>query len=187
MSSSRPGQPFQGLLEVQRRPLAPVAGQLQVVGHRVDDLQAAAVLGGGRHRVVSKGELVKRVRGRLPAVWDVGAAACLVVGEATNSDFFRALAYIGFFLNLFNLLPIVPLDGGRAMAAMAPWMWFLGFAAIVALAVIFPNPIILIIAVFAGFETWKRWKQRRQGGAAQEAYYKVSPRNRNTTVVSRSN
>ena len=29
--------------------------------------------------------------------------------------------------NLFNLLPVVPLDGGRAMAAMAPWMWFLGF------------------------------------------------------------
>ena len=44
----------------------------------------------------------------------------------------RALAYVGFFLNLFNLLPVVPLDGGRAMAAMAPWMWFLGLGALVA-------------------------------------------------------
>ena len=34
--------------------------------------------------------------------------------------------YTGFFLNLFNLLPVVPLDGGRAMAAMSPWMWFVG-------------------------------------------------------------
>ena len=44
-----------------------------------------------------------------------------------------ALAYVGFLINLFNLLPVVPLDGGRAMAAMAPWMWFVGFGALVAL------------------------------------------------------
>ena len=65
--------------------------------------------------------------------------------EATNSDMLRALAYVGFFLNLFNLLPVVPLDGGRAMAAMAPWMWFLGLGALVALLFVFPNPILLII------------------------------------------
>ena len=29
-----------------------------------------------------------------------------------------ALAFTGFFLNLFNLLPIVPLDGGRIVAAI---------------------------------------------------------------------
>src|SRR5438128_5503368 len=61
-----------------------------------------------------------------PVLGSVGAAACLAIGEAADSDLFRALAYIGFFLNLFNLLPVVPLDGGRAMAAMAPWMWFVG-------------------------------------------------------------
>ena len=46
------------------------------------------------------------------------------IASATGNDFWRALAFTGFFLNLFNLLPVVPLDGGRAMAAMAPWMWF---------------------------------------------------------------
>ena len=45
----------------------------------------------------------------------------------TGHDYWRALGYTGFFLNLFNLLPVVPLDGGRAMAAMSPWMWFAGF------------------------------------------------------------
>ena len=40
-----------------------------------------------------------------------------VIGVLTGSDLLLALAYIGFFLNLFNLLPVVPLDGGRAMAA----------------------------------------------------------------------
>jgi Zn-dependent protease len=47
-----------------------------------------------------------------PAYGGVGAAACWVIGEATNSDLFRALAYAGFLINLINLLPIGILDGG---------------------------------------------------------------------------
>jgi Zn-dependent protease len=113
-----------------------------------------------------------------PILGTLGSAACLVIGEAANSDFFRALAYIGFFLNLFNLLPVVPLDGGRAMAAMAPWMWFIGFGALVALLFIIPNPILLIIVVFGGLETWRRWRARKTRSLEQAAYYRVSPRNR---------
>ena len=118
-----------------------------------------------------------------PILGSLGAAVCVVIWQITGHDYWRALAFTGFFLNLFNLLPVVPLDGGRAMAAMAPWMWFVGFAAMIALAVIWPNPIILIIVVFAAFETWRRWKQRRAGGAAQEAYYRVSPRNRALVAI----
>ena len=98
-----------------------------------------------------------------PILGSIGSAACLVIWHVTGHDFWRALAFTGFFLNLFNLLPVVPLDGGRAMAAMAPWMWFLGFLGMIALAFIFPNPIILIIVVFAGLETYKRWQLRRSG------------------------
>ena len=113
-----------------------------------------------------------------PVLGSAGAGVCLAIGEAANSDFFRALAYIGFFLNLFNLLPIVPLDGGRAMAAMAPWTWFVGFGVLVALELLFPSPILLIIILFAGYELYRRWKQRKSGSAAQAAYYRVSTRNR---------
>jgi Zn-dependent protease len=113
-----------------------------------------------------------------PVLGTAGAAVCLGIGEATNSDFFRALAYIGFFLNLFNLLPIVPLDGGRAMAAMAPFMWFVGFGALVVLELLFPSPILLIIAVFAAYELYRRWQRRKSGSVADAAYYRVSPRNR---------
>ncbi|MGZ4294942.1 MAG: site-2 protease family protein [Solirubrobacteraceae bacterium] len=113
-----------------------------------------------------------------PVLGTVGSAACLVIWQITGHDYWRALGYTGFFLNLFNLLPVVPLDGGRAMAAMSPWMWFLGFAGIVALAILFPNPIILIIALLAGYETYRRWQQRRQGDAVTQAYYRVSPRHR---------
>jgi Zn-dependent protease len=113
-----------------------------------------------------------------PILGSIGSAACIVVWQATGSDLWRALAFTGFFLNLFNLLPVVPLDGGRAMAAMAPWMWFVGFAAMLALAFVFPNPIIWIIVLFAGLETYRRWQQRRAGGAEQQAYYRVNPLNR---------
>jgi Zn-dependent protease len=113
-----------------------------------------------------------------PILGTVGAAACLVIGEAANSDLFRALAYIGFFLNLFNLLPVVPLDGGRAMAAMAPWMWFVGLGALVALVLVIPNPILLIIIVFAAIETWRRWQARKTRSLEQAAYYRVSRRGR---------
>ena len=113
-----------------------------------------------------------------PVLGTFGAAACLVIGDAANSDFFRALAYVGFFLNLFNLLPIVPLDGGRAMAAMAPWMWFAGFGVLVALELLYPNPIMLIIVIFAGYELYRRWQARKSGWVAQAAYYRVRPRHR---------
>jgi Zn-dependent protease len=113
-----------------------------------------------------------------PILGTIGSAACLVIWHLTGHDFWRALAFTGFFLNLFNLLPVVPLDGGRAMAAMAPWMWFVGFLGMVALAIVFPNPIILIIVVFAGYETYRRWQMRRSGSEEQLAYYNVRPRDR---------
>jgi len=113
-----------------------------------------------------------------PVLGTAGSAVCLAIGEATGSDLFRALAYIGFFLNLFNLLPIVPLDGGRAMAAMAPWTWFLGFGVLVALELLFPNPILLIITLFAAYELYRRWQARKSRSPQQQAYYRVSPRNR---------
>jgi Zn-dependent protease len=113
-----------------------------------------------------------------PILGSLGAAALIPIAHATGNDLWQALAFTGFFLNLFNLLPVLPLDGGRAMAAMSPALWFLGFAGLVALAIVFPNPIILIIVLVGGMETWRRWKQRRAGGDEQQAYYRVSARNR---------
>jgi len=106
-----------------------------------------------------------------PVLGSVGAAACLIPAALGGGDIWRALAFTGFFLNLFNLAPVVPLDGGRAMAAMAPWMWFVGFAALLAFVIAFPNPIGLLILLFGGMETWRRWQARKDPGA--QAYYRV--------------
>ncbi len=113
-----------------------------------------------------------------PVVGSLGASLCLLVWQLTGDSFWQALGFTGLFINLFNLLPVVPLDGGRAMAAMAPWMWAIGLAAVIGLAVAFPNPLLVIIAVFAAIETYGRLRRRRAGGAAQEAYYRVAPHER---------
>ncbi|MDQ3992590.1 MAG: site-2 protease family protein, partial [Actinomycetota bacterium] len=63
-----------------------------------------------------------------PIVGSLGAAAVWGLGEALDSDLLIALAFVGFLLNLFNLLPIVPLDGGRAVAALHPAIWMIGLA-----------------------------------------------------------
>ncbi len=113
-----------------------------------------------------------------PILGSIGSAACILIWHATGNDLWRALAFTGFFLNLFNLLPVVPLDGGRAMAAMTPWMWFAGLAAMIALVFVFANPIILLITLFAAYETYRRWQARKTQSPQQQAYYKVKPLDR---------
>jgi Zn-dependent protease len=113
-----------------------------------------------------------------PILGSLATAALIPIAIATDDDFWRALAFTGFFLNLFNLLPVVPLDGGRAMAAMAPWMWFVGFGAIVVLVFLWPNPILILIALLGGFETYRRWKNRKKGEEGNAEYYRVKPLHR---------
>ena len=114
-----------------------------------------------------------------PVLGSLGALAVAIVGALTGSDLLLALAYVGFLLNLFNLLPVLPLDGGRAMAAMAPWMWFVGFAALIPLALFLHGGfILLLILVFGGREVWRRWQLRKTRSLEQAAYYRVAPRHR---------
>ncbi|HUA11131.1 MAG TPA: site-2 protease family protein [Solirubrobacteraceae bacterium] len=113
-----------------------------------------------------------------PILGTIGAALVLLLAEALNSEMLRALAYVGFMLNLFNLLPVTPLDGGRAMAAMAPWMWFAGLGVLVAMLVLVPNPILLLIVIIGALDTWRRWKARSTRSLEQAAYYRVTPHQR---------
>jgi Zn-dependent protease len=115
-----------------------------------------------------------------PILGGLGSAVCVVIWQLTGNTFWEALAFVGFLLNLFNLLPVSPLDGGRAMAAMAPAMWFVGLAMMVAFLFLthFQNPIVLLFIFIGGMDSWRRWKLRRDGGEAEQAYYRVSPMNR---------
>jgi Zn-dependent protease len=116
-----------------------------------------------------------------PIVGSLGALAFWAFGIATERDFFTAMAYVGFFLNLFNLLPIAPLDGGRAVAALHPAFWLVGLVALVGLLVLSPNPILILILIIGGLEVWNRWRHR-SSPEAQE-YYAISPGRRVAVAV----
>jgi Zn-dependent protease len=104
-----------------------------------------------------------------PILGSVGAAVCWIAGAATDSDLLIALAFVGFALNLFNLIPITPLDGGRAAAALHPAFWFVGLLLMVGLVVVAPNPLLLIIVVVGALDLWRRWRERGE----DEEYYRL--------------
>lgn len=104
-----------------------------------------------------------------PILGSVGAAACWIAAELTGSELLMALAFVGFFLNLFNLIPITPLDGGRAAAALHPAFWFVGLLLMVGLVVVAPNPILILIVILGALDLWRRWRERGQAAA----YYDI--------------
>ena len=53
-----------------------------------------------------------------PIAGAVAASVCLLIAQANPGTIWAPLAYFGFFINLFNLIPIVPFDGGRILAAI---------------------------------------------------------------------
>ena len=116
-----------------------------------------------------------------PVLGTIGTLIPLALWLATGAEFWQALTYVGFFINLLNLLPVLPLDGGRAMAALSPWVWFAGYAGLVALTFIFPNPILILILLIGGYESWQRWKNRNTPEA--RAYHAIPARTRALVAV----
>jgi Zn-dependent protease len=96
-----------------------------------------------------------------PILGTIGTLIPLAIYLATGSDLWQALAYVGFFLNLINLMPVLPLDGGRAMAVLGPKIWILGILIAVAATVIFLGPFMLLfVLALGGPELYHRFKNR---------------------------
>ena len=117
-----------------------------------------------------------------PILGGLGAAVVWGIGEAIDSELLVAIAFTGFFLNLFNLAPLTPLDGGRIVAAIHPALWIVGLVVLVGLTIVAPNPILILILIIGGLEAWRRWRHRNE--PQNEAYYRVAPSRRLITGVS---
>jgi Zn-dependent protease len=84
-----------------------------------------------------------------PLVGTLGALACYFYARYTGERLFLALAYAGFFLNLFNLIPLSPFDGGRITAVLSPRVWLVGVPMLIGLFVWQPSPLLILVAVLA--------------------------------------
>jgi Zn-dependent protease len=69
------------------------------------------------------------------------------MGAATQDRFWYACADLSAFLNLFNVIPMPPFDGGRIVAALWPPLWIVGFALFVGFAVFVHLPILFVLVI----------------------------------------
>jgi Zn-dependent protease len=106
-----------------------------------------------------------------PILGTLGAVGFWIAGSALDSRPLVALAFIGFLLNLFNLLPVLPLDGGRAVAAIHPTIWAVGLVGLIGVMIWRPNVILILILLLSASELWRRWQTRRHPEV--QAYYRV--------------
>lgn len=84
-----------------------------------------------------------------PLVGSLAALFCYFLAVTQGSALLLALSYAGFMINLFNLIPLSPFDGGRITAIISPKVWLLGVPLLVALFFVWPSPMLILVAVLA--------------------------------------
>jgi Zn-dependent protease len=107
------------------------------------------------------------------------AAVCLTIGMTTNDRFWYACADLSAFLNLFNMIPMPPFDGGRIVAALWPPLWVGGFVLFIGFAIFFHIPILFIaiigiLGVPAMLAVWKGHIDPRAAAMTFSARVRVS-------------
>lgn len=107
-----------------------------------------------------------------PLLGSIAALGCYYLGRQSGEPIWLALAYIGFLLNLFNLIPLSPLDGGRIVAIISPRLWLVGMPVLLAYFFYRPNPMLLLIALLAAPQLWSVLKGEHQQNVP-EGYYQV--------------
>ena len=110
-----------------------------------------------------------------PLLGTAGAVVCELVYLATGNLLFRALAYSGFFLNLFNLAPVGFLDGGRIVTALSPWLWLAGFAIMIFMTITHFNFIVLLIVIFSLPRLFFLFRRKTE---EELRYFEVTPAQR---------
>ena len=111
-----------------------------------------------------------------PVAGAIAAMVCLALAREYPNTVWAPLAYFGFFLNLFNLIPIVPFDGGRVLGAIDRRIWIIGFLGLVAFQIWSwvngnTNFFLLLFVVLAATQLWSR--RSKPNTPEDKAYYDV--------------
>ena len=93
-----------------------------------------------------------------PLVGTIGALATYLAGRQLDSNVLLAIAYAGLFLNLFNLLPLSPLDGGRITAVISPRIWLIGAPLMLAITLYRPSPVLIMVCILSLPQIMRAWK-----------------------------
>jgi Zn-dependent protease len=112
-----------------------------------------------------------------PAAGALAATASFLIWRLSDADFeqrdyFLAMSYVGFLFNLFNLLPVPPLDGGRIVTAVSPVLWVLGLVLAGWLALRLGHPLLMVIVFLGALRAWRTF--RKTPDAAAPGYFEIS-------------
>jgi len=115
-----------------------------------------------------------------PLAGCMGSWICWYASFYVDWDWLMPAAMVSFLINLFNMIPIPPLDGGRICAAVSPWFWILGLLLFGASIIVFHAWSSLIIVVLVLLSALPRMKQILfgQSTAEMQAYYNTHISNR---------
>ncbi len=112
-----------------------------------------------------------------PIAGAIAASVCLVFALLTahTRTIWAPLAYFGFFINLFNLVPIVPFDGGRVLAAIDRRIWILGFAGLLIYQIWLwlTGSFSIFLLFFIFIAATQLWSRGRENTPESKAYYDV--------------
>nr|WP_281885258.1 site-2 protease family protein [Paenibacillus sp. YYML68] len=106
-----------------------------------------------------------------PVIGSIGALAVLGAAYYFDSGLLYSLAYTGFFINLLNLLPINPLDGGRISTAVTRWLWPVGLVLGLIVIIQLSSWILLIFWAMFAYDLYIKYVKNRNRGEQSAAVY----------------
>ncbi|GGF85589.1 hypothetical protein GCM10010912_33620 [Paenibacillus albidus] len=96
-----------------------------------------------------------------PVLGTIGSVAVFGAAYYMDSPLLYALSYVGFMLNLINLLPIHPLDGGRIATAVTRWLWLVGLVGGLAVVIYLKSILFFIIWALFAYDLYNKYVKRR--------------------------
>jgi Zn-dependent protease len=115
-----------------------------------------------------------------PMLGTLGAGVCELIHLLTGNQMFGALAHTGFLLNLFNLMPVGFLDGGRIVTALSPWLWIVGFAILAGITIMHPNFLLILILIASAPRIFFLFRRKSD---TERRYFEVTPAQRWTMAA----
>jgi Zn-dependent protease len=104
-----------------------------------------------------------------PIAGTIGATAAWFLYLSTGQPVFVLAAVLGFFLNLFNLIPVWQLDGSWILAPVSKWVYVAGYGLVVVAVIWLHSIFLIIIALFGISSLVNRFR------AADSPYYTSVP------------
>ena len=120
-----------------------------------------------------------------PLAGCIGSWICWFLALQLHVNWLLAVASTSFFINIFNMIPVPPLDGGRMCAAISPWFWIVGVVLLLGSLYVFHGPTSFIIILIVAYAAYHRIRETffTPPTPAMQHYYNTHISNRLSMVV----